>query len=147
MKINFILFEYCVFLYKIPFCWWIYAYYIYVIYFWLLFIANWIKQQKFINNSQTIRKLKPKKSPRTPPQSATRESKEKANSSFRTRILSLVKDTLKSVVLKLWYFISGFPFTWNNEDLSESVSHLSPYTQWRNMVAGILSSLWFHGCR
>ena len=59
----------------------------YEIYF-FIFTQN---RMKFIIHSQSIRKLKPKNSPRMPPQSATRESAGNAITSFRTKIMSFPK--------------------------------------------------------
>ena len=47
--------------------------------------------------SQTIKKLKPMKSPRTPPQSATRSSNVNSISSFSTQTLELANTTESTV--------------------------------------------------
>ena len=54
-----------------------------------------------VNQSQTIRKLKPTKSPSTPPMSATRETVEKASSSLKTWTEAVAKIGTKIVPLPL----------------------------------------------
>ena len=52
-----------------------------------------------VNQSQTIRKLKPTKSPSTPPMSATRDPTEKASSSLKTWTEAVANIGTKNVPL------------------------------------------------
>ena len=51
-----------------------------------------------MRNSPTLRKLKPMKSPRTPPTSATRDSRGKASCSF-SRTTELLENVMKTTLL------------------------------------------------
>ena len=61
-------------------------------------------------HSQSSRKVKPIKSPSTPPTSATRLPNEKASSSFRTRTLSLTNNGMRFEVF--WINLFTFPTSW-----------------------------------
>ena len=95
--------------------------------------------------SQIIRKLNPTKSPRTPPQSATREENGNASTSFWIWMISVLKIGRKIVPTPSIGITISSPFNWRKEKLSMriSIDYKSKLevpnlldTQWRSMAFG-----------
>ena len=92
--------------------------------------------------SQTMMKLNPMKSPRTPPQSATSDPIEYASSSFSVRMDGL-SNFIKSCVVFGSVICSGLPTTWKSCSKARVklkfhfVLSVLPCTPWTHMVCDI----------